>query len=312
MAFYLGIDAGGTKTIAAISDGRAITGRAAAGTIKIKKVGPEQARRTLENVLTTAFTQAQIKPQDIVASCIGVAGAGLSEVVEWTTRNMQQLVPGKVKVVGDSDIAHEAAFSGGAGVLVIAGTGSIAFGRNDRGTTARAGGWGPAISDEGSGYWIGRKAVANAMKAFDSGRNTMLMGKIMEGWRAGTRDAVVSIANSSPPPDFSALVPHIVECAEGGDGIAQEILTEAGMELAQLAKFVVRRLREGNVLPGIAVCGGVFKHAALVRQTFFNSLRAEWPQIAINPEPVDPIYGAIALAIKLGQQSERLASEGVR
>src|SRR5262245_4902912 len=96
MAFYLGIDAGGTKTIAAISDGRAITGRSAAGTIKIKKVGPEQARRTLESVLTAAFTQANIKPEEIMASCIGIAGAGLPEVVEWTNRHMEQLVGGKV------------------------------------------------------------------------------------------------------------------------------------------------------------------------------------------------------------------------
>jgi N-acetylglucosamine kinase-like BadF-type ATPase len=141
MAFYLGIDAGGTKTICAISDGREILGKGASSTIKIKKVGSAKARIALEETLARAFDAAKITREQITASCIGVAGAGLPEVVDWTTTNMRELVPGPLKVVGDSDIAHESAFHGGAGVLVIAGTGSIAIGKNTRGVTARAGGW---------------------------------------------------------------------------------------------------------------------------------------------------------------------------
>src|SRR5207248_8825107 len=183
MAFYLGIDAGGTKTICAISDGREIVGRGASGTIKIKKVGTDKARIALEETLARAFDAARVTPEQISASCIGVAGAGLPEVVEWTTSNMRELVPGPLTVVGDSDIAHESAFHGGPGVLVIAGTGSIAIGKNSRGVTARAGGWGPMISDEGSGFWIGRRAVAAAMRAYDAGQSTSLITKIMEGWK---------------------------------------------------------------------------------------------------------------------------------
>jgi glucosamine kinase len=303
MAFYLGIDAGGTKTICAISDGREIIGRGASGTIKIKKVGPDKARIALEETLVRAFDASSVKPEQISASCIGVAGAGLPEVVEWTTSNMRELVPGALKVVGDSDIAHESAFHGGPGVLVIAGTGSIAIGKNARGITARAGGWGPMISDEGSGFWIGRRAVAAAMRAHDSGHATSLIGKIMEGWKIATRDAVVSIANSSPPPDFSALVPQVLECADNGDALAEEILSIAGAELAQLAKIVIRKLSLGGTLLKAAICGGVFKHSATVQRVFFNSLRADLPEVETLPEPVDPIYGAISLAIKEAEKN---------
>src|SRR2546423_14459039 len=94
MAFYLGIDAGGTKTICAISDGREIVGKGASGTIKIKKVGPDKARIALEEALARAFDAAKVTPEQISASCVGVAGAGLPEVVEWTTTNMRELVPG--------------------------------------------------------------------------------------------------------------------------------------------------------------------------------------------------------------------------
>jgi len=298
MAFYLGIDAGGTKTICAISDGGEIVGKGASGTIKIKKVGVEKARIALEETLARAFDAAKVAPEQISASCVGVAGAGLPEVVDWTRTNMHGLVPGPLKVVGDSDIAHESAFHGGPGVLVIAGTGSIAIGKNSRGVTARAGGWGPMISDEGSGFWIGRRAVSTAMRAYDAGQSTSLITKIMEGWKIATRDGVVSIANSSPPPDFSALVPQVLECADKGDALAEEILSIAGAELAQLAKIVIRKLSLGGSLLKAATTGGVFKHSDTVRRVFFNALRADLPEVETIPEPVDPIYGAISLAIK--------------
>lgn len=301
MAFYLGIDAGGTKTICAISNGREIVGKGASSTIKIKKVGTGKARTALEETLARAFGAAKVGAEDITASCIGVAGAGLPEVVDWTTANMRELVPGSLKVVGDSDIAHESAFQGGPGVLVIAGTGSIAIGKNGRGVTARAGGWGPMISDEGSGFWIGRRAVTAAMRAYDAGQSTSLITKIMEGWKIATRDAVVSIANSSPPPDFSALVPQVLECADNGDALAEEILSIAGAELAQLAKIVIRKLSLGGSVLKAAISGGVFKHSTTVRRVFFNALRADLPDIETIPEAVDPIYGAISLAIKEAQ-----------
>ena len=308
MALYLGMDAGGTKTSCAISNGREIVAKSSAGTIKIKKVGPQAAFAALSEAISRVLKAANAKPEQIVSSCVGVAGASIPEVVEWTTRSMKELLPGELRVVLDTDIAHEAAFPDGVGVLVIAGTGSNVYGKNEHGTTARAGGWGPMISDEGSGYWIGRQAVIAAMRASDCGENTALLSKIMKGWRVATRDALVSIANTSPPPDFSALAPQVLESAQEGDVLACEVLSRAGAELAQLAKIVIRRLWHTAGKPKIAICGGVFTNSVIVRQSFFNSLSAEWPEIQINPEPVDPLSGAISLAIKAAPKaSDRTA-----
>jgi N-acetylglucosamine kinase-like BadF-type ATPase len=198
-------------------------------------------------------------------------------------------------------VALEAAFPGAPGVAVIAGTGSIAYGRNERGETARAGGWGSAISDEGSGEWIGRSAVAAALRAYDSGQNTALIGCILSSWRLATRDDVARVANASPPPEYATLLPQILATAEAGDGSARDVLLQAGTELAQLAKIVVRRLWPGGQGAQVALAGGVFRNSELVRRVFANSLRAERPQAEII-EDVDPVAGALALARRGGQE----------
>lgn len=296
MPFYLGLDGGGTKTDLALGDGSRLLARAESPTIKIRKVGKEQAYANLKRGIEQACTAANISPRDLSRTCIGIAGAGIGEVHEWTTEALRELVGGEVIVVGDSVVAHRAAFGRGAGVLVIAGTGSICFGKTESGEEARAGGWGSAVSDEGSGYWIGRTAVAECLRAIDSQRPTGLLEAIKTMWHITTLEEVVSTANLNPPPDFSALLPVVVLAAEGGDALAAEILNRAGAELATLAKFVMRRLWPGNAAIRIAVAGGVFKHASMVRVVFANSLRAERPSASVNMHAVEPVLGALEIA----------------
>src|SRR5580765_66690 len=185
---------------------------------------------------------AKITQREITRTCIGIAGSSIPEVTNWTYSVLKQLVAGDVQVVNDALIAHRAAFGGGPGVLVIAGTGSNVLGINGRGESGRAGGWGPMISDEGSGFWIGRRAVAYAMHAYDGKQPTSLLDLIMKAWDLKTIEDLVSRANSNPPPDFSSLLPAVIQCANGGDELVGEILTSAANELAQLACIVVRKL----------------------------------------------------------------------
>jgi glucosamine kinase len=181
-------------------------------------------------------------------------------------------------------------------VLVIAGTGSNVLGINERGESARAGGWGSIVSDEGSGFWIGRTAVAQLMRAYDAGCPTELLSAITRAWGLGTREEVVAMANSNPPPDFAALLPAVLQCADAGDALAREILSSAANELAQLARIVVRKLWNGDGKIRIALTGGVFAHSAQIRQMFSNAIQAERPGIEVNPEPVHPVMGALAMA----------------
>ncbi len=298
MAYFLAIDGGGTKTECVIGDERSVLGWAIGSTIKIKKVGTECAAEALRLTIDDACTQASIAPGQLSRTCIGLAGSSISEVSQWTRATLQQLVSGEVILVNDTMIAHHAAFGGGPGVLVIAGTGSNVLGINDRGESARAGGWGPIISDEGSGFWIGRTAVSQSMRARDAGRPTELLNAIIAAWQLHTVEEVVAMANSNPPPDFAALLPAVLQCADAGDALAREILSSAANELAQLARIVVRKLWNPGERIHIALTGGVFAHSTQIRQMFSNAIRAERTGIEVNLEPVHPVMGALAMARK--------------
>jgi glucosamine kinase len=280
-----------------VADDHQVLGSSIGKTIKIKKVGEDAASEALEAVIRAACTQAGVGPRDLTGTCIGIAGSSIPEVTDWTYSVLSQLVAGEVNVTNDAIIAHHAAFHGGPGILVIAGTGSNVLGINERGESGRAGGWGPIISDEGSGFWIGRTAVAHAMRAFDAGRSTDLLKAIMQAWKLGGREEVVSMANSNPPPDFASLLPEILRCADAGDGLARDILASAANELAQLAGIVVRKLwPAGGKEIAIALTGGVFTHSTQIRQMFANAIRAERSGITVDAQPVHPVMGALALA----------------
>jgi glucosamine kinase len=183
---------------------------------------------------------------------------------------------------------------------VIAGTGSMAYGRDASGNTLRAGGWGFSVFDEGSGHWIGRSAIAAVMRDYDETgeENSVLMNSVKKSWGLTTREQLVLAANASPSPDFAALLPAVVSAADSGDALARSILTQAGTELARLAKIVIRRLfPDGDPVP-VAMSGGVFSNCALVLQVFYNSVSAEYPNCSVNPAMIEAVRGALELARK--------------
>jgi len=300
MSYYLGIDAGGSQTTCAIGDGRVALGRSNGAACKLSKVGDERARDVLRALVQECCKTAGMKTSDIEHTCLGVAGISGQKVIESMRSILSDVVSGEIKVVGDMVIALEAAFAGEPGVVVIAGTGSIAFGRNQRGDTARAGGWGPMISDEGSGEWIGRQAIAQAMRSYDEGASTRLIAEVLEIWRVATRDEIAARANASPPPDFAQLFPAVLQSASDHDSLAKEILTGAGMELARLARIVLRKLWLGPAVVNVRVSGGVISNSQLIRDAFQNTLRSERPDVIVSFEPVDPVLGALAMARKAG------------
>ncbi len=165
MAFYLGIDGGGTKTRCALGDETTTLASAVAGGSNVIRVGEAQAREALQSAVREVCAAARIDPTRIGRVCIGAAGAARPEVAGKIQRIIAELTPASIEVVGDTLIALEAAFGTGSGVIAIAGTGSIAYGRDATGRTCRAGGWGYAISDEGSGHWIGQRAVSAIVRA---------------------------------------------------------------------------------------------------------------------------------------------------
>jgi glucosamine kinase len=296
VAIFLGIDGGGSKTSCLIGDEHSVLGSGISAGSNVVRVGEAQARKAIAEAIHQACTAAKITPSQIDRTCIGVAGAARPGVGELVRRMIAEIVSGEIEVVGDMVVAMEAAFGAGPGVIVIAGTGSIAYGRNAKGETARAGGWGFAVSDEGSGHWIGRRAVASALRAQDEGANAKLLKAILAAWDLETHEQLVLAANSTPPPDFAALFPAVLAAAEAGDALAVGILNRAGSELAGLASVVIRRIFQGSEVIPVAMSGGVFGNSALVRQVFYNRLRAECSGIVLNEAVVEPVRGALELA----------------
>jgi N-acetylglucosamine kinase-like BadF-type ATPase len=299
VSIFLGIDGGGSKTSCIIGDENSVLGTGTSAGSNVVRVGESRARESLGAVIRQACAAANISPSRIEKTCVGIAGGALPEVAGVVRRLVSEFVSGEVAVVGDMVIAMEAAFGGGPGVIVIAGTGSIAYGRNSAGQTARAGGWGFAISDEGSGHWIGRSAVAATMRAYDEAadvRSSGLLDNIMKSWGISSREQLVVAANKSP--DFAALLPAVLSAADAGDATARIVLTHAGRELATLAGIVIARLFGKRRAVPVAVSGGVFGNSAVVRQVFGKSIRAAYPHASLNTTVIDPVKGALALARK--------------
>jgi N-acetylglucosamine kinase-like BadF-type ATPase len=305
MPLFLGIDGGGTKTTCVVGDERSILGTGTGSGSNVIRLGEAEARAGLHAAISQACCEAKVSPLRIQFACVGAAGAGnpkTAAVVKSTVRNI--LPNAEVNVVGDMVIAHEATLHSDPGVLVIAGTGSIAYGRNAAGETARAGGWGFAVSDEGSGQWIGKTAVVVALRAFDSQRPTLLMDRIMTGWNLGSRDDLVRHANSNPGPNFAELFPVVQQTAQEGDKLAIEVLSRAAAELCDLASIVIKRLWKSSERVRVGVAGGVFVNSPQVCESFQTWLHETRPLVDVSFDITEPVHGALSLARRSHQAAE--------
>jgi len=309
MAYYLGIDGGGTKTRCVIANETTILARAVSGGSNIIRLGEAKARESLHAAIRQACSVANISPDQIQNVCLGAAGAARPEIAAKLLILLDELVPqlgARTEVVGDAVIALEAAFGAGSGVIAIAGTGSIVYGRDASGRTTRAGGWGFAISDEGSGHWIGRQAITELLRARDQGRETALIAAILESWKLDSLDALIRHANATPPPEFPRLFPIVTRAAAQGDSVARQLLARAGRELAELAAIVLRRVAPTPPHVPVAMTGSVFRQSEDVCRVFYNELEASFPGIKLLDGLVDPVLGALTLARAAGQANTRV------
>jgi N-acetylglucosamine kinase-like BadF-type ATPase len=299
VAIFLGIDGGGSKTSCLIGDETSVLGSGVAGGSNMIRVGELPAREAIAEAIRQACTKANITPRQVKQSCMGAAGSARPEIAKVMRGILADLVSGEIEVVGDMVIAMEAAFGSGPGVIVISGTGSIAYGRNTQGETARAGGWGITISDEGSGHWIGRAAVAACMRSLDQTESAgALLRNIQKCWGVSTHEQVVVAANALRAPDFAALLPAVLSAEGASDAAAGGVLTQAGVELANLANIVMERIFKNARKIPVAMAGGVFSNCETVRRVFCARLSAINPGVLPNTSIVDPVTGALALARK--------------
>ena len=296
MPFFLGIDGGGSKTRCLVGDKTSVLGAGSGTGCNVLRVGEACARKSLTAAIHEACVQAGISPGGIARTCAGIAGAADDGVASLVQRLLIEVIGGAIEVIGDMEIALESAFADGIGVVVIAGTGSIAYGRNGHGDTVRAGGWGRMVSDEGSGHWIGVEAIRQALQAHDRGQDDDLLKKLMTSLQVETVSDLAARVNADPAPDFASLFPLIQEAAEAGDQIATSVLDHAGIELARLVGAVVGRIFPRTSQVPVASHGGVFASSRKVKQKFEHHLGTLCPQAKCVDVAVNPVLGALQRA----------------
>jgi N-acetylglucosamine kinase-like BadF-type ATPase len=168
-----------------------------------------------------------------------------------------------------------------------------------------AGGWGPALGDEGSGFWIGQEAARAGFWAKDRGVPTTLLDEIGEFWNAKSLGEIVEMANARPGPDFPALVPLVSRCADGGDELAIAVLERAGVELAEQVALVALKMKESGTKRKIeaAFTGSVLEHISLVRSAMITALKKSSPSVKVREDAVDALEGALWRAREAGKSS---------
>lgn len=296
MAFFLGLDAGGTKTDYVLADETRELARVRTGTIKRMRTDAHTAAANLDQALSELTAATGVSMQSIACTCIGTAGETVPLVTNWLREAFAARVSGELILLGDVEIALDAAFHGGAGVLVLAGTGSNVAGRGHDGLLIHAGGWGPVLADQGSGHRIGLQALRAMFLAKDEGIDTTLFEAVLEHWQLASLQLLVEHANKQPSPDFSQLTELVVRAAAAGDQVAATVLKHEGEELARLVRRVIRRVQAADVsaaLPEIAFAGSIMEKVKPVRNALLASVKQEFPTIKALDGVIDPVCGAL-------------------
>lgn len=302
MIVYLGIDGGGTQTrcLAADQEGN-ILGQGLAGPSNCLAVGTGAAAAAVMAAAERALAEAGRSMSDVAAVCVGLAGAGRPKEQAEVRAALSFPPAARVQVVPDARIALAGALGGRPGVIVIAGTGSIAFGLNSKGETLRAGGWGWLLGDQGSGLDLGRSALKAALAALDgTGRETVLRKRVCSALGIASPDQAVPKIYADVAAArglMASLAPLVTEAAEEGDAVALEILSEAGRSLAHLAAAVLRRLDVSGA--PVAGVGGVFTNCRHLQEAFAAAVAQEAPGSRVIRPLGSPAEGAVLLARQL-------------
>lgn len=299
-----GVDGGGSKTRTHLADetGR-VLGTADGPASAVRPGGADHSADVIAAGVRDALAAAALAPDARVqALVVGVAGAGREpERLALTHALQARGVAEELRVVPDATVALDDAFGEGPGVLLIAGTGSVAFARGPDGSFARAGGWGPVLGDEGSGAWLGRRAL-NAAVASADGREpeTALLNALLTAVEADEPSALIPWAARATPTDFATLAPVVLRVAAAGDARATSLLTLAVEELVLHVRTLARSLfvDERAAVP-VALAGGLLSRGSGLRRRLEQRLKTAVPGATVRQEPVEPARGAVRGALRL-------------
>src|SRR5256885_4404467 len=296
-ALLIGVDAGGRHPAVAIADGDLrILGRAEGPGAAMRPEGGTRSAAVIAELAREAGGRAGITlPADRLV--VGAAGAGREPERQQLVAALQACgLATAVHALGDVEAALIAALNDGPGILVSAGTGSIAYARDATGHVHRSGGYGWQMSDEGGGYWLGRRALEIAGRALDAREEgSTLLTRLLAALGLQDFDGLVRWSANATPAQVAALAPHVLNAAREGEAVAKRAVDAAARELVGLARSLERRFPGREPVP-MALAGGLFQPGSALLDGFQRLLAAEMPRARLAGEPVDPLLGALRLA----------------
>ncbi|EKQ56514.1 MULTISPECIES: BadF/BadG/BcrA/BcrD ATPase family protein [unclassified Clostridium] len=288
MKYIIGVDGGGTKTEATAydSDGKVIK-----TSIKGFANLLNNKENALENIVTAIKEIIdELENHELYGAYLGIAGSEVGDNAEIIKETLKNRLGISSVVMHDSEIALKAMLKGKDGILVIAGTGSVAFGVNNN-LTARCGGWGSLLGDEGSGYKIAIDAIRRMIFEEENDLNqSELSKKIMDKLQINSVNEVTKFVYSSTKDEIASLAEIVAKLGEAGNEVAYRILIDEGIELAKTVSNVYRKL--GFKSCSIALVGSVIKRAKIVRKAFEDYLRDKIIIKEIVDEEISPTMGA--------------------
>jgi N-acetylglucosamine kinase-like BadF-type ATPase len=301
----IGIDGGGSQTVALLAEAATgkVVGHGTSGPSNIQSVGVERATQALNEAVAAAFAAAKMSRGTVAATALGMAGVDHPDAVAVVRGIAESLsLARRIEVVIDALLLLEAGTPDGWGLAVIAGTGSIAFGRTQDGRFDRSGGWGYLLGDEGSAYALGLGGARAVARASDGcAQPTVLTQKILSfmGLREPLEMIDAVYRGSWDRARLATIAPIVLTAAEEGDSVADQIVESEASELARTAAGAARKLGlPADRLP-LAITGGVILNSLHYRERFLAAVRS----LGIQSEPVTPVEepaeGAIRIARRL-------------
>jgi N-acetylglucosamine kinase-like BadF-type ATPase len=301
-SYFLGFDGGGTKTECVLADAEGqILARAVGGPSNPLRAGYTRAWFALSETADAVLSRQKIHADNIRAIYAGLGGAGRAGVVRRVTTFFERgYTNATVRVTTDLEIALEAAFGGAEGLILLAGTGSAAFGRDASGRTGRAGGRGPWFSDEGSAFDIGRRAFQAVVLAEEGRGPETEIGKRLFAWHQSRNwDSLLEQVAKNPDDVFPKTFPLVAELAHHGDAVSQQILSEAAVALAELAACVVKDLGWQDREVPIAKVGGVYGRSEHFDRAIDAELKKAFSRVRFVQMETSPAEAAARAAVRL-------------
>lgn len=304
--YVLGIDGGGTHTRAAIVDERGfLLGTGVGGPSNYDDVGADAAQANIKAAITQAWNKVGMPPRSFDAAFLGMAGV-VSEkdhlVIQRIAANLNLAPVELVGVDHDCRVALSGGLSGRPGIVLIAGTGSSCYGRNQDGESWRAGGWGELISDEGSGYWLGVQAMVAAVRAFDGrSQTTVLYKRVMEHLQLQDINEIMHLLYSQgvPRAEIAEMALLVLEAAQSGDQVAHSILLRGAQDLANCVYAVASRLRMEGQLSELVLIGGLMNAEKLFVTPLKTAVGKLLPLCKVTYPEMPPEFGACILGLEM-------------